>query len=128
MHAAYKIVNQILENEDEDVGAQMQRIVRSMGGEPVVKKTEKFTSTLYPNGREIRQYLDGTTAYLLRGRLHREDGPAAVLADGTKLWSLNGRFHREDGPAVEWFNGTVEWYLNDQKISEKTHARRTQNR
>ena len=34
---------------------------------------------------------DGTQAWYVDGQLHREDGPALILADGTQKWWLNGQ-------------------------------------
>jgi hypothetical protein len=60
----------------------------------------------------VVEYDDGSKAWRLNGKYHREDGPACELADGSKFWYLNGKQHREDGPAVEWSDGTKEWWLN----------------
>ncbi|MDB5508319.1 MAG: variant repeat protein [Hyphomicrobiales bacterium] len=65
-----------------------------------------------------------TELYLLEDRLHREDGPAAVMhrtADGAvafELWYRDGRLHRQDGPAAVYYNldtGRVEdmYYFHD---------------
>ena len=40
-------------------------------------------------------------------------------SDGSKAWYLNGKLHREDGPAVEYSNGTKHWYLNGKLVSPK---------
>ena len=51
-----------------------------------------------------------TELYLLDDRLHRDDGPAAVMhrtADGAvafELWYRDGRLHREGGPAAVYYN------------------------
>jgi hypothetical protein len=58
---------------------------------------------------------DGSKEWLLRGKLHREDGPAREDADGTKNWCLNGKLHRIDGPAVEWDDRPNEWFLNGKR-------------
>jgi hypothetical protein len=58
----------------------------------------------------------GTKAWYLNGKLHREDGPAIEDADGNKVWCLHGQLHREDGPAIENINGTNLWYLNDKSL------------
>ncbi len=55
----------------------------------------------------------GSKYWYLKGKLHREDGPACEWADGTKSWWLNGELHREDGPAIEWADGSKSWYLLD---------------
>ena len=46
-------------------------------------------------------------------QLHRDFGPAVVLADGTQEWWRNGQRHREDGPAIVWPDGSQHWYRND---------------
>ena len=35
------------------------------------------------------------------GRLHRENGPAQILATGKEIWNLDGLLHRLDGPAKD---------------------------
>jgi hypothetical protein len=67
---------------------------------------------------EVRLYSNGSKAWYLNGKLHREDGPAVEYANGTKFWHLNGKRHREDGPAVEWANGTKFWYLGGTNYTE----------
>jgi hypothetical protein len=37
-------------------------------------------------------------------------------ADGTKAWYLAGKRHKEDGPAVEFPDGTKEWWYHGNKI------------
>jgi hypothetical protein len=66
---------------------------------------------------KMRVLPDGSKEWLLRGKLHREDGPAREDADGTKNWCLNGKLHRIDGPAVEWDDRPSEWFLNGKKVS-----------
>ena len=42
-----------------------------------------------------------------------------VDADGTKAWRVNGKLHRDNGlPAVERADGTKAWYLNDKTFTE----------
>lgn len=55
---------------------------------------------------------DGTKAWWLRGKLHREDGPAVEYSNGDKEWRLNGQLHRADGPAIEMENGSKFWFLH----------------
>ena len=73
----------------------------------------------------VRVSEDGTKAWFLNGKCHREDGPAIERADGTKEWLLNGQLHREDGPAIERADGTKYWWLNDNHLTEEEHNRRT---
>jgi hypothetical protein len=60
-------------------------------------------------------YECGSKEWLLNGKRHRLDGPAAEWANGDKEWCLNGEWHRIDGPAVERANGTKEWRLNGKR-------------
>ena len=52
---------------------------------------------------------NGTQEWRVNGKLHREDGPAKILADGSQLWYRDGRFHREDGPAIVEIDGRQDW-------------------
>ena len=61
---------------------------------------------------KIETYRYGTKRYYLNNKLHREDGPAIILADGSKFWYKNGELHREEGPASEWNTGEKDWYLD----------------
>ena len=63
-------------------------------------------------------YDNGSKFWYLKGKLHREDGPAVEWANGTKHWFLNDKLHREDGPAIECAAGTKHWYLNGEELSE----------
>ena len=58
----------------------------------------------------------GTKAWYLRGKWHREDGPAVEWTDGSKSWFLNGNLHREDGPAYEQPDGYKEWWLHHEGV------------
>ena len=56
---------------------------------------------------------DGTTRYRNKNNeLHREDGPALVLADGFKIWYQNG-------------SGVKKWYLNGEKVTEEQCRKKT---
>ena len=52
-------------------------------------------------------------------------GLLVEYASGSKFWCLKGKLHREDGPAIEWANGDKEWYLNDEEVTEEEHKRMT---
>jgi hypothetical protein len=65
-----------------------------------------------------------STEWFLKGKLHREDGPAIEYANGTKYWYINGKRHREDGPAIEYVGGTRVWYLNGEELTEEEFNRR----
>ena len=62
----------------------------------------------------------GDKYWVLKGKLHREDGPALEQTRGSKTWYLKGKRHRVDGPAVEWANGYKAWYLNGRKFENQT--------
>jgi hypothetical protein len=55
---------------------------------------------------------DGSKFWYLKGKLHREDGPAIEYASGSKEWYLKGKLHREEGPSIEDADGGKSWYLN----------------
>ena len=52
------------------------------------------------------------------GELHRVGDPAVTYPDGTKLWYQNNLLHREDGPAVI-LAGTCShcWFLHGVEYS-----------
>lgn len=64
---------------------------------------------------------NGTIAWYLNGKFHKEDGPAIEYTHGTKGWYLNGKRHRLDGPALEWSNGYKEWWIDGQQVTCKTN-------
>ena len=71
---------------------------------------------------EVSVYPDGDKYWSLKGKLHREDGPAIEYGDGTKKWYLNDTLHREDGPAIEFNDGTKKWFLNGELHRENGPA------
>ena len=74
---------------------------------------------------KVEVHTNGTKCWYLKGKKHREDGPAIEWADGTKHWYLNGKKHREDGPAIEWDDGTKYWYLKGKELTEQEHKEAT---
>ena len=48
-----------------------------------------------------------------------------VDTNGDKFWCLKGKFHREDGPAIEYANGDKFWYLNGKRPTEQAHKKAT---
>ena len=48
-----------------------------------------------------------------------------VYANGDKCWYLKGKIHREDGPAIEWADGSKAWFLNDRHLTEAEHKANT---
>lgn len=59
---------------------------------------------------------NGNIEYLLNGKRHREDGPAAIKPGGAWFWLRHGKYHREDGPAIIYLGDHNQWikhwYLN----------------
>lgn len=53
---------------------------------------------------------DDRVEFSVRGRKHRDDGPAVVWKDGTKEWWFNGLRHRDGAPAIERSCGCKAWY------------------
>ena len=79
------------------------------------------TKAWYVNGKLHREGglpaaewgADGTKFWYVNGERHRDGGLPAVEANGLKSWYVNGKLHRDGGlPAVEWADGTKEWYVN----------------
>jgi antitoxin component YwqK of YwqJK toxin-antitoxin module len=62
----------------------------------------------------IAEFPDGSKAWFLNGKVHRDnDLPAVENTSGYKGWYKNGEPHREnDLPAIEQSNGYKAWYLN----------------
>ena len=65
----------------------------------------------------LTTFSDGSQAWWLHGKRHREDGPAVIYLDGYQAWYLHGQLHREDGPAVIWPDGSQEWWLDGVQVS-----------
>jgi hypothetical protein len=61
-------------------------------------------------------YPDGTQCWYQDGGLHRGDGPAIIYPDGTQYWCRNGKRHRDNGPAIIYPDGTQEWYRAGQRV------------
>jgi hypothetical protein len=99
--------------------------------EYTVKDYPDGSKTWYLKGKCHREdgpaveYADGSKAWYLNGKLHRENGPAIECADGDKSWWINGKLHREDGPAIEYADGCKYWYLNDERLTKKEFNKRT---
>ena len=77
----------------------------------------KYKEVYYSNDG-IRQH----ESYYLKGKLHREDGPAFVAyykngTIGMESYCLNNQMHRENGPAQIFYKqdkhiNQVHYYLN----------------
>ena len=82
----------------------------------------------YKNGKVHREngpakiLAGGEKEWWLNGEWHREDGPAMIWLNA-KIWCINGKYHREDGPAVECTDGTKAWWLNGKRYSEAAWKR-----
>ena len=64
----------------------------------------------------MRSFPDGSQAWYLNGRLHREDGPA-VINSNYQAWYFRGQLHRADGPAYIQFDGFQSWFLRGVQVS-----------
>lgn len=64
---------------------------------------------MYPNGDE---------EWRVRGKLHREDGPAVTSVYSGLEWHLHGECHRTDGPAIEHILGGKEWWVGGREFTE----------
>ena len=42
-------------------------------------------------------------------------------SDGSKQWLLKGKIHRLDGPAVELANRDKEWWVDGEQVTELEH-------
>ena len=69
------------------------------------------------NGLEVNK--DGSKAWYVDDKHHREDGPAVEDANGYKAWYVDGKRHRTDGPAIEYTDGSKEWYVDDIQYTEE---------
>ena len=76
---------------------------------------------------EMRVGPDGEKCWTLKGKLHREDGPAVEEPGGSKFWYFNNEYHREDGPAVEYPDGRKYWFLNDEEVGWEQVYRQAKN-
>lgn len=65
----------------------------------------KMTGAFFSIGR-------GCVVFVVDGKIHRENGSAAIYSDGSKEWWVNDKLHRIDGPAVEYPDGTRRWWIN----------------
>ena len=74
---------------------------------------------------QVNVYENGSQAWLLNDKLHREDGPAVIYPDGSQYWFLNGKRHREDGPAVIRPDGYQAWWLNGQQYTKQEFLEKT---
>lgn len=66
----------------------------------------------------------GGLYYYKKGKLHRQNGPAAIHYDAyeqitSETWYIDGVRHREDGPAVSYYDdGSLtdsQWWINGEK-------------
>ena len=85
-----------------------------------ILKLKDFEQTAPKNFTGIAVWPDGTKEWYLKGKLHREDGPAAIYFDGTMVWAINDELHREDGPAVYYKdNHDNQYFLNGKEYSKQ---------
>jgi hypothetical protein len=62
---------------------------------------------------------ENKTEWYLGDSLHKENGPAVVMADGTREWWFHGKRHCEDGPAITFPDGHNKWFIEGESISEE---------
>lgn len=80
----------------------------------------QITGTNKPRGIRHYRHKDGTDKwYDERNRLHRDGGPAVILADGTEHWMQHGKHHRIDGPAIIYPDGRIRWCIDDEPINNR---------
>lgn len=79
------------------------------------------------NGPVEVVFADGTRAWYLDGRLHRDDGPAIQTPGGFRGWKRYGESHRDDGPALEWPDGRQQWVANGKTTKWRNPADPDQN-
>jgi len=60
----------------------------------------------------------GSRYHYVDGKLHKEDGPAAILTNGTVIYYNRGKKHRNDGPAVIYKYGSGYYYCLGKKAPE----------
>ena len=67
---------------------------------------------------EFKLYSDGSRAWYLDGRYHRDnDLPAVIYPNGTKNWYQKGKRHRDNNqPATIRNDGSKMWYQNDKLL------------
>jgi hypothetical protein len=95
----------------------------------VATPVEKHAGSAHAQHREEQTTEDelvempgGMPEYILKTKLHCEDGPVARTRHGGIVWCQRSRIHGEDGPAIECFNGTKNWYINGQLRREDAPA------
>jgi len=65
---------------------------------------------------QVKHWPNGNVSFLLKGELHRVDGPAFLGADGSMAWLRHGRETRSDGPAVCGPDGEVEYWIDGHQV------------
>ena len=77
--------------------------------------------SLHREGGPALEYISGSKAWYIDGKLHRIGAPAMEHSDGTIEYYVHGRHHREDGPAFEIPYGYKSWYLHGEQIDVKNN-------
>lgn len=67
---------------------------------------------------------DGSTAWIIHGTVHRDDGPAYIHISGAQYWCQHGRNHRVDGPAVMYPDGSAEYWIDGERLTIEEFERR----
>lgn len=99
----------VTEYEDKNIAATLLNAL-DIREKTVIKQIKKYWNI---NSKyTIITDRDGMQAYYKNYKLHRDGGPAVILANGTQKWYVNDQLHRDDGPAVNNSDGEQHWYRN----------------
>lgn len=126
-HIAAKISNSKSPRRDL-VAADLKTLIRKISSDdrlPNREPDEIWTNPKNPehttkiwfldnNGKsQVHEDITGIKEWYLDGKIHRDDGPAAISPTGVRRWFKHGLLHREDGPAVERLDGNKSaYYIN----------------
>jgi len=61
--------------------------------------------------------VDGIKMWLIKGTVHRDNGPAMEFPDGTKKYYQDGYVHRIDGPAIVLPDGTNLYRIHNTPLT-----------
>jgi len=118
-----RVAGDVVFRHDKDGCTYKNGVLHSYDDQPaLVTEKEKIW---YLNGERHRDCdlpavieKDGTKQWWRYGKLHRDDGKAAIIYTDydESLWYKNGVLHRDyDLPAAIYLGGTEGWYKNGKK-------------
>ena len=99
----------------------VSRLIRKLAKKNIVKdirdgKTYKNGLLHSFNDEPAIVYADRSEWYS-NGKLHRVGKPAICYTDGSVAYFIKGKRHRDNGlPAVIKANGDCEWYIMDERV------------